>query len=155
MFRGGVKGTGCPFHSPVSPSLPLPWVAVCRHISTGVYVSEGIRSIVGMNVTGKLRRNSQTLSRGHFVHHKPHMHWPAIETGLPRLEANAWPLVKWSGALMYRRIAKWLWAVTERNMKKKALSYIGVLYFQNFPGKWEIATNHTSQTMIKMPIWEI
>jgi len=24
MFRGSVKGTGCPLHSPVSPSLPLP-----------------------------------------------------------------------------------------------------------------------------------
>jgi hypothetical protein len=24
MFRGSVKGTGYPFHSPVSPSLPLP-----------------------------------------------------------------------------------------------------------------------------------
>ena len=25
MFRGSVKGTGYPFHSPISPSLPLPW----------------------------------------------------------------------------------------------------------------------------------
>ena len=37
MFRGSVKGTGNPFHSPVSPSLPLPCVTVYRHISTGVY----------------------------------------------------------------------------------------------------------------------
>jgi hypothetical protein len=37
MFRGSVKGTGYPLHSPVSPSLPLPCVAVCHHISTGVY----------------------------------------------------------------------------------------------------------------------
>ena len=36
MFRGSVKGTGYPFHSPVSPSLPLPCVTVCHHISTGV-----------------------------------------------------------------------------------------------------------------------
>jgi hypothetical protein len=36
MFRGSVKGTGYPLHSPVSPSIPLPWVAVCHHISTGV-----------------------------------------------------------------------------------------------------------------------
>ena len=35
MFRGSVKGTGYPFHSPVSPSLPLPCVIVCHHISTG------------------------------------------------------------------------------------------------------------------------
>jgi hypothetical protein len=38
MFRGSVKGTGYPLHSPVSPSLPLPRV-VCRHISTGLYCS--------------------------------------------------------------------------------------------------------------------
>jgi hypothetical protein len=32
-----VKGTGYPLHSPVSPSLPLPCVTLCHHISTGVY----------------------------------------------------------------------------------------------------------------------
>ena len=37
MFRGSVKGTGYPFHSPVSPSLPLPCVTVCHHIATEVY----------------------------------------------------------------------------------------------------------------------
>jgi len=37
MFRGSVKGIGYPLHSPVSPSLPLPCVTVCHHISTGVY----------------------------------------------------------------------------------------------------------------------
>jgi hypothetical protein len=37
VFRGSVKGTGYPLHSPVSPSLPLPCVTVCHHISTGVY----------------------------------------------------------------------------------------------------------------------
>ena len=36
VFRGSVKGTGYPRHSPVSPSLPLPCVTVCHHISTGV-----------------------------------------------------------------------------------------------------------------------
>jgi hypothetical protein len=36
MFRGSVKSTGYPFHSPVSPSLPHPCVTVCHHISTGV-----------------------------------------------------------------------------------------------------------------------
>ena len=38
MFRGSVKGTGYPLHSPVSPSLPLPCVTVSHHVSTGVYV---------------------------------------------------------------------------------------------------------------------
>ena len=36
MFRGSVKSTGYPLHSPVSPSLPLPRVTVCHHISTGL-----------------------------------------------------------------------------------------------------------------------
>jgi hypothetical protein len=37
MFRGSVKGTGYPLHLPVSPSLPLPCVTMCHHISTGLY----------------------------------------------------------------------------------------------------------------------
>jgi hypothetical protein len=37
-FRSSVKGTGYPLHSPVSPSLLLPCVAVCHHISTGLYL---------------------------------------------------------------------------------------------------------------------
>jgi hypothetical protein len=37
MFRGGVKGTDYSLHSPVSPSLPLPCVTVCHHISNGLY----------------------------------------------------------------------------------------------------------------------
>jgi len=36
VFQGSVKGTGYPLHSPVSPSLPLPYVTMCHHISTGV-----------------------------------------------------------------------------------------------------------------------
>ena len=40
MFRGSVKSTGYPLHSPVSPSLPLPCVTVCHHISAGIYASE-------------------------------------------------------------------------------------------------------------------
>jgi hypothetical protein len=37
MFWGSVKSTGYPLHSPVSPSLPLPCVTVCHHVSTGFY----------------------------------------------------------------------------------------------------------------------
>jgi hypothetical protein len=37
MFRSGVESTDHPLHSPVSPSLPLPRVTVCHHISTGLY----------------------------------------------------------------------------------------------------------------------
>jgi hypothetical protein len=35
MFRGSVTGTGYLLHSPVSPSLPLPCVTVCHHVSIG------------------------------------------------------------------------------------------------------------------------
>jgi len=38
ILQGSVKGTGYTLHSPVSPSLPLPYVTVCHHISTGVYL---------------------------------------------------------------------------------------------------------------------
>jgi len=33
MFRGSVKGTGYPLHSPVSPSLPLPCVTAPSHFN--------------------------------------------------------------------------------------------------------------------------
>ena len=36
-FRGSVKGFGYQLHSPVSPSLSLPCVTVCHHVSTGHY----------------------------------------------------------------------------------------------------------------------
>ena len=40
VFRGGVKGTGYPLHSPVFPlHFPLPCVTVCHNISTGLYNS--------------------------------------------------------------------------------------------------------------------
>jgi hypothetical protein len=38
MFCGSVKSTGYSLHSPVSPSLLLPCITVCHHISTGVYL---------------------------------------------------------------------------------------------------------------------
>ena len=47
MFRGSVKSTGYPLHSPVSPSIPLPYVTVCHQVSTGVY-----------NVGGNMHRGS-------------------------------------------------------------------------------------------------
>jgi hypothetical protein len=52
MFRGSVKSTGYPLHSPVSPSLPLPCVTVCHHISTGLYQSQKGRGCVVRFGTG-------------------------------------------------------------------------------------------------------
>jgi hypothetical protein len=37
MFRGSVKSTGYPLHSPVSPSLPLPCVTACHQVSEALY----------------------------------------------------------------------------------------------------------------------
>ena len=37
-FRGSVKGTGYPLHSTVSPSLSLPCITVCHHVSAGLYI---------------------------------------------------------------------------------------------------------------------
>ena len=38
MFRGSVKSTGYPLHSPVSPLLPLQCVIVCCHITNGLNI---------------------------------------------------------------------------------------------------------------------
>jgi hypothetical protein len=43
MFRGSVKSTGYPLHSPVSPSLPLPCVTVCHYVSSGLYFNQSQR----------------------------------------------------------------------------------------------------------------
>jgi len=41
MFRGSVKSTGYPLHSPVYPLLPLPCITVCHHVSIEVYSDVG------------------------------------------------------------------------------------------------------------------
>jgi len=46
MFRGSVKSTGYPLHSPLSPSFPLSCITVCHHISTGVYVFYSAPSVL-------------------------------------------------------------------------------------------------------------
>ena len=43
MFRGSVKSTVYPLHLPVSPSILLPCVTVCHHISTGLYLGKSGR----------------------------------------------------------------------------------------------------------------
>jgi len=42
MFWSSVKSTGYSLHSPVSPTLHLPCVTVCHHVSTGLYHSAGV-----------------------------------------------------------------------------------------------------------------
>jgi len=48
-FRGSVKSTGYPLHSPVSPSLPHPCVTVCHHISTGLYHPKHVKQLTDLN----------------------------------------------------------------------------------------------------------
>jgi len=55
MFRVSVKGTGYPLHSPVSPVLPLPFVTVCHHISTGLHEHY---SVYQLHCPGKLPCNT-------------------------------------------------------------------------------------------------
>ena len=62
MFRGSVKGTGYPLHTPVSPSLPNPCVTVCHHISTGLYtvqlrVSVWYEAVAAAVAKGKKKLN--------------------------------------------------------------------------------------------------
>jgi hypothetical protein len=47
VFRGSVKNTGFPLHPPVPPSLPLPCVTVCHHISTGLNHHSGHTNLRG------------------------------------------------------------------------------------------------------------
>ena len=48
MFRGSVKSTGYPLHSPVSPSLPLPCVTVCHQVSNALYLRQADPSSRGV-----------------------------------------------------------------------------------------------------------
>ena len=54
MFRGSVKCTGYPLHSPVTPSLPLPCVTVCHHISTGLYLPPNRQNSVAKRGAARL-----------------------------------------------------------------------------------------------------
>jgi len=65
-FRDSVKSTGYPLHSPVSPSLPLPCVTVCHHISTGPH-SCGITVKEPTRCTRTICTNTK-----HFYHNKFH-----------------------------------------------------------------------------------
>jgi len=52
MFRGSVKSTDYPIHSPVSPSLPFPCVIVCHHVSTGFYTE--LTNLLQFTIKGKV-----------------------------------------------------------------------------------------------------
>jgi len=69
MFRGSVKSTGYPLHSPVSYSVALPRVAVCHHISTAVYeptvrICPQRGPMGNTRAAGRLNRSASERSEG-------------------------------------------------------------------------------------------
>ena len=69
MFRGSVKGIGCTLPSPVSPSLPLPCVTVCHHISTGLTL---------------------TLKNVRFIHPHSTCMWFSVQAALLSVNSCNW-----------------------------------------------------------------
>jgi len=59
MFRGSVKSTGYPLHSPVTPSFPLLCVTVCHQVSTELYLES----------QGTSRKSWETLLRDVISRH--------------------------------------------------------------------------------------
>ena len=93
MFRGSMKGTGSgyPLHSPVSPSLPLPCVTVCNHISTGLYnshqewtdipkharsVAEGCNPTSRLTLSGLVTHSGEILTTAKSHKQKPDRQFP-------------------------------------------------------------------------------
>jgi hypothetical protein len=75
MFRGSVKSIGYKLHSPVSPSLLLPCVTVCHHISTGFYPIQQPNKLYGVAssqckpspLSGVFRRPDQRHANVRYV----------------------------------------------------------------------------------------
>jgi hypothetical protein len=58
MLRGSANGTVYPLRSPVSPSLPLPFVTVCYHISTGLYLQRyQLKRCIAIKLTDSIASN--------------------------------------------------------------------------------------------------
>jgi len=77
MFRGSVKGTGYPLHSPVPPSFPVPCVTVCHHISTGVYLSPVLCTVnvfLSYDHLSKSTAYTKVTSALNFVYTHAHTH---------------------------------------------------------------------------------
>ena len=69
VFRGSVKSTGYPLHSPVSPSLPRSCVTVCHDISTEVYqlrAGQGKETAREFATVMESGGKAATLERGRF-----------------------------------------------------------------------------------------
>jgi len=69
-FSRSVKGFGYPLHSPVSPSLPLPCVAVCHHVSTGLYLANRLLFTVLKCFVGSYMAHTSPVVSAHV-----RLHW--------------------------------------------------------------------------------
>jgi len=74
MFRGSVKGTGYPFHSPVSPSLPLPCVTMCQHFNLSVPLAPNRRRTINFNCVCVCERERER-EREFFLRVSGHVSW--------------------------------------------------------------------------------
>jgi hypothetical protein len=68
MFRG----TGYTLHSPVAPSLLLPCVSVCHHISTGLYNTKGSILLVADYHFCKIVPHRREVPFADFLSHRAH-----------------------------------------------------------------------------------
>jgi len=76
MFRGSEKSTGYPLHSPVFPSLPLPCVTVCHHISTGFYLQHwrlsSDKSVCHLHFIINLKKNTSIFIQATLIDSPTH-----------------------------------------------------------------------------------
>jgi len=92
MFQGSVMSTGYPLHSHVSPSLPLPCVAMCRHISTGLYKPNanqtGLQELRNNNSRREYKDQALTTVTqriSSYLHKAPHTR---AKEGTPLIRGN-------------------------------------------------------------------
>jgi len=84
MIRGSVKSTGYPLHSPVSPSLPLPCVTVCHHISTGLYQTLP-------NLASRVDYESKEKCKPHWISRNAAPQWQFPFQSLPLISHSIIP----------------------------------------------------------------
>jgi len=107
VFRGSVKGTGYPLHMPVSPSLPLPCVTVCHHISAGVYTKPYILTITKLPKYFSFLRGtsrcdwSMIRTRNKTELYIYHERAKIVPCSTPHLTATSWIILPKSNQLGY------------------------------------------------------
>jgi hypothetical protein len=132
MFRGSVKGTGYLLHSPISPSLPLPCIAVCHLISTGLYFSPYIIRLINLSCMawfgawGTCRgeeRCAQLFWWGKSKLARPGHRWE--NNFKTRLEEIIWVGVEWINLAQDR--GKW------RAVVDTVMNFSVFLYYLRYP----------------------